>query len=53
MAFGTRSAITSSKPHAEETGGLHLNWGERVVTAVAAGIAVVIVATIAVLMGMV
>jgi hypothetical protein len=53
MAFGTQSAAASSKRLTSETtaAGLHLNWGERVVTMVAAGIAVLIVATIAVLMG--
>ena len=53
MAFGTQSTAASSKRLAgEPTSGLHLNWGERIVTVVAASIAVLIVATIAVLMGM-
>jgi hypothetical protein len=52
MAFGTHSTSASSEPLAGETAGLHLNWGERIVTVVAASIAVLIVATIAVLMGM-
>lgn len=32
--------------------GLHAGWSERIVTAVAASVAVLVVATIAVLMGM-
>jgi hypothetical protein len=53
MAFGTHSTAASSKRLTGETAsGLHLNWGERVVTVVAASIAVLIVATITVLMGM-
>ncbi len=53
MAFGTQSTAASSKRLTGETvTGLHLNWGERIVTLVAASIAVLIVATIAVLMGM-
>jgi len=52
MAFGSHSSATSSKRFAGEKPGWRLNWGERVVTAVAAGLAVLIVATIAVLMGM-
>jgi hypothetical protein len=53
MAFGTQSTAASAKRLAGETAiRLHLNWGERVVAAVAVSIAVLIVATIAVLMGM-
>jgi len=52
MPFSTRSTSASSEPLAGETAGLHPNWGEHVVTVVAASIAVLIVATIAVLMGM-
>jgi len=53
MAIGTETTATLSKRSTEKSAsGLHLNWGERVVTVIAAGIAVLIVATIAVLMGM-
>jgi hypothetical protein len=53
MAIGTESSSAFSKRLTGDTAsGLHLNWGERVVTIVAASIAVLIVATIAVLMGM-
>ncbi len=53
MAIGSESIAAFSKRITGETAtGRHLNWGERVVTVVAAGIAVLIVATIAVLMGM-
>ena len=50
---GTHSTSALSKRLAEmATPRLQLNWGERIVTAVAASLAVLIVATIAVLMGM-
>lgn len=52
MAFSTHSTTASSAPSSDKTIRLHLNWGERIVTAVSASIAVLIVATIAVLMGM-
>jgi len=53
MAIGTESVASFSKRIAGKTEtGIHLNWDERVVTVVAASIAVLIVATIAVLMGM-
>ncbi len=53
MAIGTETTATLSKRiNDKSASGPHLNWGERVVTVVAAGIAVLIVATIAVLMGM-
>ena len=52
MAFSTHSTTVSSAPSSDKTTRLHLNWGERIVTAVSASIAVLIVATIAVLMGM-
>ena len=52
MAFSTHSTGASSEPLAGEPAGLHPNWSERIVTVVAASIAVLIVATIAVLMGM-
>lgn len=53
MAIGTETAAAFAKRISSETAtGIHLNWGERVVTVVAASIAVLIVATIAVLMGM-
>jgi hypothetical protein len=52
MAFGTHSTVVSAKRIVGEAAtGLHLNWGERIVTVVAACIAVLIVATIAVLLG--
>ena len=52
MADGTHSTGALSKRLVGENGWLQLNWGERIVTAVAASLAVLIVATIAVLMGM-
>ena len=52
MAFGTHSARASSEPLADKPGGLQPDWGEHVVTVAAASVAVLIVATIAVLMGM-
>jgi hypothetical protein len=52
MAFGSHSSTASSKRLTGEKRGWQLNWGERVVTVVAASLAVLIVATIAVLMGM-
>jgi hypothetical protein len=54
MAINIHTAIPST-PDASagyDEIGLHANWGERVVTMVATSIAVLIVATIAVLMGM-
>ncbi|MGH6664211.1 MAG: hypothetical protein ACREB2_04830 [Pseudolabrys sp.] len=51
MADSTRSIRALSERLTGESGGLHLNWGERIVTVVAASLAVLIVATIAVLMG--
>ncbi len=41
-----------AEPVSYDEVGLHPQWGERIVTAVATSIAVVIVAVIAVLMGM-
>ncbi|HEY5379099.1 MAG TPA: hypothetical protein VIJ78_06120 [Pseudolabrys sp.] len=52
MAFGSHSGAASSKRFAGEKLGWQFNWGERVVTVVAVSLAVLIVATIAVLMGM-
>jgi hypothetical protein len=52
MALSIHSTSASSAPLSDKPTRLHLNWGERIVTAVAASIAVLIVATIAVLMGM-
>ena len=52
MAFSTHSTSASSAPLFDKPTRLPLNWGERIVTVVAASIAVLIVATIAVLMGM-
>jgi hypothetical protein len=52
MAIGSHSGAASAKRLAGEKTGWQLNWGERVVTVVAASLAVLIVATIAVLMGM-
>jgi hypothetical protein len=52
MALSTHATSASSAPLSDKPTRLHLNWGERIVTAVAASIAVLIVATIAVLMGM-
>jgi len=53
MAFSTQSTAASSKRFTDKFApGLNLNWGERIVAVVASSIAVLIVATIAVLMGM-
>jgi hypothetical protein len=52
MADRASSIAALSKRLAGEGSRLQLNWGERIVTAVAASLAVLIVATIAVLMGM-
>ena len=52
MAFSTHSTSASSASLSDKPTRLPLNWGERIVTVVAASIAVLIVATIAVLMGM-
>jgi hypothetical protein len=52
MALSTHATSASSAPLSDKPTRLQLNWGERIVTAVAASIAVLIVATIAVLMGM-
>jgi hypothetical protein len=52
MAFGSQSSTASTKRLVGEKPRWQLNWGERVVTVVAASLAVLIVATIAVLMGM-
>ncbi len=52
MAFSTHSRSASAQALANKIAGLRPNWGERIVTVVAASIAVLIVATIAVLMGM-
>jgi hypothetical protein len=51
MAFSTHSTSASSAPLSDKPRRLPLNWG-GIVTVVAASIAVLIVATIAVLMGM-
>ena len=54
MAFSTHSTsrVIRARSSRRDRLGLHLNWGERIVTVVAASIAVLIVAIIAVLMGM-
>jgi hypothetical protein len=52
MALGSHSSAAFSKRLAGEKPRWRLNWGERVVTVVAASLAVLVVATIAVLMGM-
>jgi hypothetical protein len=52
MAIGSHFSAASSKRLTGEKPRWQLNWGERVVTAIAASLAVLIVATIAVLMGM-
>jgi len=52
MAFTTHDTRAASEPLTDKPVGLHPDWSEHVVTAVAASIAVLIVATIAVLMGM-
>ena len=45
-------AATPAEPVSYDDIALHPNWGERIVTVVATSIAVLIVAVIAVLMGM-
>jgi hypothetical protein len=52
MAFSIRSTRASSEPLVDQPVGLHPDWSERMVIAVAASVAVMIVAAIAVLMGM-
>jgi len=52
MAFSMRSIIASSGPLTGEGAGLNADRRERITTLVAASVAVLIVATIAVLMGM-
>jgi len=52
MAFSIRSAIASSKLLTGEGAGSHADRRDRITTFVAASVAVLIVATIAVLMGM-
>jgi hypothetical protein len=51
MSLDFHSA-SSAEPVDYDEIGLHPNWGERIVTVVATTIAVLIVAVIAVLMGM-
>ena len=45
-------SVVPQEPAGYQDLGLNANWGEKIVTAVAASIAVLIVAVIAVLMGM-
>ena len=52
MAFSTQSTSAASERLTGKRVRLHPDWSERAVTVVAASIAVLIVATIAVLMGM-
>lgn len=54
MSLDIHSAHSAdpTEPPASDVIGLHPDWGERIVTIVAASIAVLIVALIAVLMGM-
>jgi hypothetical protein len=54
MSFKTRSVSASRADGSADFDdiGLQANWGERIVTFVAASVAVLIVVTIAVLMGM-
>ncbi len=52
MAFGTYFTRASSEPLADKPAALHPRWSEHIVTVVASCIAVLIVASIAVLMGM-
>ncbi|MGH6726677.1 MAG: hypothetical protein ACREB8_09060 [Pseudolabrys sp.] len=52
MALVTRATVVASEPAVEAPIIRGLNWGERIVTVVAASTAVLVVATIAVLMGM-
>jgi hypothetical protein len=51
MSFYTRSAASPPSAVSEDIG-LHPNWAERIVTAVGISVAVLIVAAIAVVMGM-
>jgi hypothetical protein len=51
MSLDSHTALPA-EPVAYDDIGLHPNWGERVVTVVATSIAVLIVALVAVLMGM-
>jgi hypothetical protein len=52
MAFRAHSTIASSRSLADMIVSLYPNWSERIVIVAAASAAVLIVATIAVLMGM-
>jgi hypothetical protein len=52
MAFSRHTTIASSEPPAGKTVILHPDWNERIVTVVAVGFAVLVVAVVAVLMGM-
>jgi len=57
MALDTHTAyaqpaVAPVEPQTIDITGLHANWGERAVTVAATSIAVLIVALIAVLMGM-
>jgi len=52
MAFITRATVVAPEQAAEAPVIRRLNWGERIVTLIAASAAVLVVATIAVLMGM-
>jgi len=51
MSLDVRAAAVT-KPPLTETIRLRANWGERIVTVVATTLAILVVATIAVLMGM-
>jgi hypothetical protein len=51
MAYQINSPFTSSRARYQEIR-LRATWGERIVTTIAISIAVITVATIAVLMGM-
>jgi hypothetical protein len=52
MAISIHSLRASSERLADQPAGLQPDWGEHFVTVVAASIAVLVVASIAVLMGM-
>ena len=52
MAFSARTTGVPSEPSAGKIAALHPDWNDRIVTAVAVSTAVLIVALVAVLMGM-
>lgn len=51
-SYSGRAAVAPEKAPADDEIARPASWGERIVTVVAAGIAVLVVAVIAVLMGM-